>query len=652
MQDGSAEYDLNHAAVGLAGNEVRSELNKNEEELLKSKEERKKLEEENQTLLKSSKLKDDLLSSKSDEINRLIKSNSELRSKLTQGEAERTRVVVENQVLQQKIAMMEETQKTMSKGQPEMLINDAETKVACTASTACSVRNTDKVDVLKRLSQTEARLSLSLDENKQLREDLKDMLETHIDLQSKLADSGTLEGESLLTNSENKMMMSSRRTKSVGAIEIQRELVHQQASVQTEAAIHGSEAISIMLKRLELEYAQLQNEYEQLQHSFEDLLNRLQDAEEKQAKSILEKQNEIWSKGSEALERTEVQHGELRKSITCLDGLCRMLQSRIEKLENDNKCVSCRGELLHKHNSKQKTEVDKVQKDMKNLREENDNLLKDNRRLLDELKNKTSSDNDSLRQEFADIKHKYEEAQQRLSIIAAESLSRGDYRILSIDEKNSPIKLAEEFRCDLYGNDWCDAYLMLTAKLGKDERKATQILLDLCTESYLFVKRCARYQLDTVYNALLNPSGNNFRSGQRNSKRRNGDDIPELFRQQIISVRMQPSADLIASLMTDFLEQFEYERSRHLRSINQKDLHEISPYISKCVRLSWRMAVQEPPMYLLFKIKRGTLLDKTKFDVYTVNGELVDFLVWPAVLKGEHGECLQKGVIQPLNAKV
>ncbi|KAK3607712.1 hypothetical protein CHS0354_016737 [Potamilus streckersoni] len=546
---------------------------------------------------------------------------------------------------------MEDTQKQMSKGQPESLINDAETNSTFATCTARPMRNIDKVDVLKRLSQTEARLSLSMDENKQLREDLKDMLETHIDLQSKLADSGTLEGDSLLTNSENKILMSSRRTKSVGAIEIQKTVVYRHAAVQTEVIIQGSEAISIMLKTLELEYSQLQNEYEQLQNSFEDLLNRLQDAEEKQNKLTLEKQNGAWSKGSEALERTEVQHEELKKTITCLDGLCQMLQSRIEKLENDNKCVRSRGEKLNLQNSKQKTELDKVQKDMKNLREENDHLLKDNRRLLDELKNKTSSDNDSLRQEFADIKDKYEEAQKRLSIIAAETLSRGGYRIQNIDDKNSPIKLAEEFRCDLYGNDWCEAYLMLTAKLGKDERKATQILLDLCTESYLFVKRCARYQLDTVYNALLNPSGNNFRSGQRNSKRRTGDDIPESFRQQMMSLRMQPSADLIVSLMSDFLEQFEYERSRHLRSISQKDLQEISPYISKCVRLSWRMAVQEPPMYLLFKIKRSSPFDKTKFDVYTVNGELVDFLVWPAVLKGEHGECLQKGVIQPLNSK-
>lgn len=72
---------------------------------------------------------------------------------------------------------------------------------------------------------------------------------------------------------------------------------------------------------------------------------------------------------------------------------------------------------------------------------------------------------------------------------------------------------------------------------------------------------------------------------------------------------------------------------------------EVKEYANRCAELSWLMNVQDPPLVLNFKARSGDPVDKMKFSVYTKNGSVVDFVVWPAVMY-ENETLFRKGVLQ------
>lgn len=101
----------------------------------------------------------------------------------------------------------------------------------------------------------------------------------------------------------------------------------------------------------------------------------------------------------------------------------------------------------------------------------------------------------------------------------------------------------------------------------------------------------------------------------------------------------------------DFLSVLDFQKSRHLRSFHMKEVKDIAPYITRCLAISWEMVVQDPPMYLQFKVRHGTLVDREKYNFYTTEGDVVDYLVWPAVLREENGAVLQKGKVQAISPR-
>lgn len=70
------------------------------------------------------------------------------------------------------------------------------------------------------------------------------------------------------------------------------------------------------------------------------------------------------------------------------------------------------------------------------------------------------------------------------------------------------------------------------------------------------------------------------------------------------------------------------------------------PFVNRCVELCWMMHIQDPPMVLDFG-SSAEIVDKNVFRFFTRSGELVDFVVWPAVLLHDNGPLIQKGVVQP-----
>jgi len=103
-------------------------------------------------------------------------------------------------------------------------------------------------------------------------------------------------------------------------------------------------------------------------------------------------------------------------------------------------------------------------------------------------------------------------------------------------------------------------------------------------------------------------------------------------------------------LRQEFMNQVDYQKSRHLRNIQARDITEVTPFVRTCIGVCWEMVTQEPPMYLLFKLRHNQIIEKDKFDIYSGDGNKVDFLVWPALLRDENGRLLQKGVVQAVRS--
>ncbi|XP_053400222.1 uncharacterized protein LOC123557876 isoform X2 [Mercenaria mercenaria] len=74
-------------------------------------------------------------------------------------------------------------------------------------------------------------------------------------------------------------------------------------------------------------------------------------------------------------------------------------------------------------------------------------------------------------------------------------------------------------------------------------------------------------------------------------------------------------------------------------------LEELKTFILKCLYLGWMMVVQSPPM-VLATCEAEEKFDKNKFKEYTKSGDVVDFLVWPALLLEKDGSVVVKGVAE------
>ena len=67
-------------------------------------------------------------------------------------------------------------------------------------------------------------------------------------------------------------------------------------------------------------------------------------------------------------------------------------------------------------------------------------------------------------------------------------------------------------------------------------------------------------------------------------------------------------------------------------------------YVDACIKISWFMAIQDPPLRL-YDIQRKDF-DKEKYREYTQRGMYTDFVVWPALCLHEGGPLLAKGIAQ------
>ena len=74
---------------------------------------------------------------------------------------------------------------------------------------------------------------------------------------------------------------------------------------------------------------------------------------------------------------------------------------------------------------------------------------------------------------------------------------------------------------------------------------------------------------------------------------------------------------------------------------------ELKPFIRKCIFVCWMMVVQSPPMSVhIVDLTKQNRFDKNLYKEYTCTGQLVEYVVWPAMLLHENGSVVSKGIVQ------
>ena len=85
----------------------------------------------------------------------------------------------------------------------------------------------------------------------------------------------------------------------------------------------------------------------------------------------------------------------------------------------------------------------------------------------------------------------------------------------------------------------------------------------------------------------------------------------------------------------------------HLKRILDSDLHsdDVMNYTNRCIELSWLFNILSPPLCFLWA-RQGQKITG-HLTVYSREGDVVGFNVWPALLLHKGGAVLCKGIVQP-----
>ena len=71
----------------------------------------------------------------------------------------------------------------------------------------------------------------------------------------------------------------------------------------------------------------------------------------------------------------------------------------------------------------------------------------------------------------------------------------------------------------------------------------------------------------------------------------------------------------------------------------------LKAYIEDCIRVSWGLSVQSPGYVIKYDAQTFDARLFTRFHASNVEESRVKSVLWPALLEGESGPCVHKGVI-------
>ncbi|XP_060065899.1 uncharacterized protein LOC132546205 [Ylistrum balloti] len=301
-----------------------------------------------------------------------------------------------------------------------------------------------------------------------------------------------------------------------------------------------------------------------------------------------------------------------------------------------------------------KKEVDKVKKIEKDKDEQIQmhqqeiynlkQVLKEERcrqnRNMNALKNEIDTERSRGMNQHTNYKRMEEEAnvlRRRLSKVAGAKLTDGNPNITDLNDPNRPMNLGERFR-ELNDNEWTDAFLLLTegegtAMIPVKPKEAISLLLDIVKKCYTECVRLADLQWERLAKVLTQTTT------EEENKTLKAIGFQEVEIKDLKNLRKRASSSASENIVTQVNKVLiEYVGDEPL-------MQHLKKFTEGCIRVSWDMAVQDPPVYMYWNLKKGDPPSE-RFKSYTQNGSKVKYVVWPCLLLHEGGPLLSKGICQ------
>lgn len=83
--------------------------------------------------------------------------------------------------------------------------------------------------------------------------------------------------------------------------------------------------------------------------------------------------------------------------------------------------------------------------------------------------------------------------------------------------------------------------------------------------------------------------------------------------------------------------------SAKYQDLNFLDEPPVKAYVQDCLKLSWLMVIQDPPMVIVLNPQSDAY---NNFREYKTRGKYLNYVVWPALLLEEGGPLVMKGVAE------
>lgn len=223
-----------------------------------------------------------------------------------------------------------------------------------------------------------------------------------------------------------------------------------------------------------------------------------------------------------------------------------------------------------------------------------------------------------------------------------------ELKFTNLNNVNRPTKVSEKLN-NLYNNEWTDAYEDLQRLYKPEIHGQERSILELATilkRAYEFTHDIALKQISTMSKALekmmVQPLDDPFLNGSTEYKR---DEIDPLMSIRFPKYSKQCLLENAELSLPALIKNFEWKiRREKLRDILQ--VKSVKSYCNQCVRVTWLMNVQDPPMSFLWAsdVKRSELT--SMFRYYTRPGVVFRHDVWPALMLTNDGPLFVKGVAQ------
>lgn len=204
----------------------------------------------------------------------------------------------------------------------------------------------------------------------------------------------------------------------------------------------------------------------------------------------------------------------------------------------------------------------------------------------------------------------------------------GHCAISDLSDPIRPQKVSEMFN-ELYDNQWTEAFewLVSQAKTADDrsDRVVTKQLLDILMDCHKYCSREAEAQRKSIMTALTFDSGNQADQATmlaQDTRRKLSDFIKSVAPELVSFLKRKYSSKVINTAFRN--------------------------YQDRCLECCWYACIQTPPLHLSTDF---TLFDDDCHRGYQTPGDLVDYVVWPAIYIERNGALLSKAVVESCNEK-